>query len=198
MRNLCGPYRTRTVVALAVAAGGALLALSIPRGEARVWTAGMIAGAALGAALGLWRAGSSRGREALADEQRWMTSLPFPVEGWWELLAEDLSQRDKSREPIVYRRFRVTLEFAATTPEPKELHERLLSARVLELRGIEADGLRTELSLAIPERRIPEELRPTVHRLLDDALRALHLEHALASVEIASLQARQVTANGSS
>jgi hypothetical protein len=177
LENLSSAYRSRLWFAAACVLTGVAFAGLLPVGEYRSILAPIVLGAATGAALGVVRSGKRRGQQAVEAERAWLDGLPFPVEGLWELLGEDYS-----RSPEGSTRLRFVLEFAEEAPEPKDLHERLIDARLLELRALEPDERSVTLVLAIAAQRLPADLAPVVHRLLDDALVPLHEQHPIARV----------------
>lgn len=180
LSNLSSAYRSRSWFAAACVLTGIAFAGLIPAGEYRSIVLPIVLAAATGAALGVLKSGKRRGEQAVEAERTWLDGLPFPVEGLWDLLGEDFSA---IREGTA--RLRVTLVFESEAPEPKDLHERLIDARLLELRALEPSERSVKLVLAIAAQRLPADLAPVLHRLLDDALVPLHEAFPLSRVRAA-------------
>jgi hypothetical protein len=177
MLNLSSAYRGRLWFGAACLMTGFAITGFLPANERRDWIATTVLAIALGIALGSWRSRRRRAEQEVAEQRAWLDKLPFTVDGLWELFGQDLS---RGGEPYV--RLRITVQFEDAAPEPKELHQRLLDARVLELRALTPGEDWIELVLAVATSRLPRELAPVVHRLLDDALTPLHDAHAIARV----------------
>jgi hypothetical protein len=175
MLNLSSASRSRIWFGVACVMTGFAITGFLPADERRDWIATTILAIALGIAFGSYRSRRRRAEQAVAEQRAWLDALPFSVDGLWELFGQDLSQ---GGQPDV--RLRFTVQFEDAAPEPRQLHQRLLDARVLELRALTPSDDRVELVLAIAASRMPAELAPVVHRLVDDALIPLHETHAIA------------------
>ncbi len=184
--NVSGAYRSRYWTAAAWMLAGLALSGFVPAGELRQWLVPLALAAGTGIGLGRLRAARLSAERALAEEQRFGESLPFRLDGWWSLLAEDWSESSSLPSAgIAYTRVRVTIVFQGRAPEAKALHERFLAARLVELRNLDAEGDGAELVIAVGRAERPSALHGAVHRLLG-VLADLHAKHPIERVLLSS------------